>query len=595
MSPRSYFIGKKSLLRFQQIIDSLVFGFAILGFLAVLIDVGGLKDNWHSLFNAIYSISLVSFFLLFSFRIYLNLFLFKRKREKWLVIMELVFVAILLLAQCNLGILIDFATREFLQLAIFVIFVVEISTRSLQLERLKVNPALLFIFSFLVLIIIGAFALMLPISTVSGKFSFIDAIFTSTSAVCVTGLGVVDTGTYFTRFGQNVILVLVSLGGLGVMTFTSFFGLFFKGETSFKNQLIYKDFMGEDKIKNVFSTIIKIVSFTIGVEIVGAILLFVSLNPSDFGGDISEQLYFAFFHAISAFNNAGFQLKAQGLYDPTLLHNHVFHTVVAFLIIFGGLGFYISFNIVDFTRQRLKSRFREWAMAEPYKHVPWVINFNSRIVLRTTAILLVLGTVIFYITEYNSSLKEHEGLGKWLVAFFISVTPRTAGFNNIDMATLTREGMMVTLLFMWIGASPGSTGGGIKTSTFAVATMGIFNIARGRDHIEFARREVANESLLRAFIVISLSLITLGLSTMAVGYFNPEISLDKIVFECFSAFGTVGLSLGITANLTAASKAVISLTMFVGRVGAFTLLLGFLKKAADTKHYRYPTENVIIT
>jgi Trk-type K+ transport system membrane component len=177
----------------------------------------------------------------------------------------------------------------------------------------------------------------------------------------------------------------------------------------------------------------------------------------------------------------------------------------------------------------------------------------------------------------------------------MSVTPRTAGFNNIDMATLTREGILLTILLMWVGASPGSTGGGIKTSTFAVATMGIFNVARGRDHIEFAKREVANEALLRAFIVIALSLVALGFSTLAVGYLNPEISLEKVVFECFSAFGTVGLSLGITAQLTTASKAVISLTMFVGRVGAYTLLLGFLKKAVDTKHYRYPVENVIIT
>ncbi len=595
MPIRSFFTGKKSLLKFQQVIDNLVFGFAMLGFLAIFADVGQLKPSWSDAFEGIYRFTVVFFFLLFCFRAYLNFFLLKRKREKWLAMMELLFLGVLLLSQTDLGLFESLATKGFLQLAIFVIFMVEISTRSLQLERIQVNPALLFIFSFLILIVFGAFALMLPISTVSGKFSFIDAIFTSTSAVCVTGLGVVDTGTYFTRFGQNVILVLVSLGGLGVMTFTSFFGLFFRGEASFKNQLIYKDFTGADQLKNVFSTIVKVVSFTIGVELVGMLLLFVSLSPRDFGFDIGEQLYFAFFHAVSAFNNAGFQLKLQGLADPILMHNHVFHTIIALLIIFGGLGFFISFNIVDYVRERMFTRFRQWFMGDPYKHVPWVINFNSRIVLRTTAILLVVGTGLFYITEYNSSLKEHDGVGKWLVAFFLSVTPRTAGFNNIDMATLTREGMLITLLFMWIGASPGSTGGGIKTSTFAVATMGIFNIARGRDHVEFAMREVANESLLRAFIVIALSLIALGFSTMAVGYYNPEIALDKIVFEVFSAFGTVGLSLGITAQLTTASKAIISLTMFVGRVGMYTILLGFLKKALDAKHYRYPVENVIIT
>ncbi|MCF8246308.1 MAG: hypothetical protein K9J37_16190 [Saprospiraceae bacterium] len=595
MNLRNFFNGKQSVLKFQRIIDNLVFAFAVAGFFAVFVDVGEMHSDWFLDFDQAYRFTLVIFFLLFGFRAYLNYFLLKQKREKWVTFTELTFLIVLLLAQLDIDFLETLATSEFLQLSIFIIFAVEISTRSLQFESLKINPALIFIFSFLVLIIIGAFALMLPISTLSGDFKFIDAIFTSTSAVCVTGLGVVDTGTYFTRFGQNVLLALISLGGLGVMTFTSFFGLFFKGESSFKNQLFYKDVMGEDKLKNVFSTIIKIVTFTIGVEVVGAVILYMGLNTADFGGDVSERIYFAFFHAVSAFNNAGFQLQSEGLHSIMLRDNHFFQSVIALLIIFGGLGFYISFNIVDYGRQRLRARFRQLVLGDAYDHVPWVLNFNSRIVLRTTVILLLAGTVLFYITEYNTSLREHGGVGKWLASFFLSVTPRTAGFNNIDMATMTREGIMVTLLLMWIGASPGSTGGGIKTTTIAVATLGIFNIARGRSHVEFAKREIANESLLRAFIVIALSLIGLGLSILAVGYFNPEISFEKIVFECFSAYGTVGLSLGITSSLTTASKVVVAITMFVGRVGAYTLLLGFLKKAVGTKHYHYPVENVIIT
>ncbi|MBI5914307.1 MAG: ATPase [Bacteroidetes bacterium] len=595
MNLRSFFTTKSSLRPFQRIVDNLVFAFAIAGFLAVFLDIADIHSEWYAFFDTLYHVTLAIFLLLFGFRAYLNRFFFKKKREQWLAVLELVFIAILLLAQSDIGLFDSLSSREFLQLAISVIFMVEISQRSLQLEQIKVNPALLFIFSFLIIIIIGAFALMLPISTTTGNLGFIDAIFTSTSAVCVTGLAVVDTGTYFTRFGQNVLLALISLGGVGVMTFTSFFGVFFRGETSFRNQIIYKDFTGEERLKNVFSTIIKIVTFAVGVEIVGTAVLFSCIGPDDVPGGTGERLYFSFFHAVSAFNNAGFQLRADGLYDVSLRENHFFHTIVAFLIIFGGLGFYISFNIVDYFRQRFRARARQLILGEPYQHVPWVINFNTRIVLRTTAILLVVGTILFFITEYNASLKEHGDLGKWLTAFFLSVTPRTAGFNNIDMAALTREGIMATLLLMWIGGSPGSTAGGIKTSTIAVATLGIFNIARGRRHVEFARREVANESLLRAFIVISLSLIALGFSTLAVGYFNPELSFEIVVFECFSAFGTVGLSLGITAKLTTASKIVVSLTMFVGRVGAYTLLLGLLKKAMDSRHYRYPVENVIIT
>ena len=594
MKLSSFFARKRTRIQLEHTTDLVVFAFAVLGFIAVFIDVGGIHSDWHPYFDWFYHGCLISFLVLFSIRAYLNRFVFKKKRERWIAFLELAFLAVLLLAQYDIEFLQHLSSRDFLQLAISLIFMVEISKRSLGLEKLKVNPPFLFIFSFLILIIIGAFALMLPISTYNG-IGFLDAMFTSTSAVCVTGLAVVDTGTYFTRFGQNVILVLISLGGLGVMTFTSFFGFFFKGQTSFRNQMIYKDFTGEENLRNVFSTIIKIVSLTIGVEIAGAIFLFTSLRPEDFAGGLTERIYFSVFHSISAFNNAGFQLKANGLYDEILRHNYFFQTIISLLIIFGGLGFYIAFNIVTYFQDRLRCRVRQLIFLEPYRYTPWVLNFNTKIVLRTTAILLVAGTLIFYFTEYNSSLKEHEGLGKLVVAFFCSVTPRTAGFNNIDMVALSREGIMITLLFMWIGASPGSTGGGIKTSTIAVATLGIFNIARGRDHIEFAKREIAKESLLRAFIIICLSLIVLGVSTIAVVYFNPDLTMEKITFECFSAFGTVGLSLGITSMLSPASKVVIILTMFIGRVGIFTIMVGILKKTSDARLYRYPVENVIIT
>lgn len=585
---------KRFRLQLERRIDLVVFYFALLGFVAVFVDVGGIHSDWHSYFDKFYHACLILFLASFGLRAYLNRFVFKKRRERWLVLLELAFLSVLLLAQYDIEFLEDLSSRNFLQLAISLIFIVEISKRSLGLEKLKMNPPFLFIFSFLVLIIIGAFALMLPISTQNG-IKLLDALFTSTSAVCVTGLSVVDTGTYFTRFGQNVILALISLGGLGVMTFTSFFGFFFKGEASFRNQMIYKDFTGEENLRNVFTTIIKIVSLTIGVEIVGATLLFFSLDSADFPGGIWERIYFAVFHSISAFNNAGFQLKANGLYDEVLRHNYSFQLVISVLIIFGGIGFYIAFNIVHFIRERIKAHVRHILFMEPYQHKPWVLNFNTKIVLLTTVVLLAVGTLFFFLTEYDSSLKEHEGFGKWVVAFFCSVTPRTAGFNNIDMAAFSREGILITFLLMWIGASPGSTGGGIKTSTFAIATLGIFSIARGRDRIEFAKREIAQESLLRAFIIICLSLIILGMSTLAVGFFNPDLSLEKITFECFSAFGTVGLSLGITSQLSQASKIAIILTMFIGRVGVFTILVGLLKKVRDARFYHYPVENVIIT
>ncbi len=571
----------------------MLFAFAVLGFAAVFFDLGELKSSWSDYFHTFYRVCLAVFVVLFGIRAYLQRFVFRKRRERWMVAMELIFLLVLILSQFHVGFLENYSSRGYLQFAISVIFLVEISRRSLALERLKVDPPLLFIFSFLLIILVGAFALTLPVASVKGV-GFIDALFTSTSAVCVTGLTVMDTGTEFTRFGQNIILTLISLGGLGVMTFTSFFGFFFKGEASFRNQMIYRDFTGESHITNVFGAIIKIVAFTLSVEAAGAIFLFLSLKPEDYP-DVSERIYFSVFHAISAFNNAGFQLKMAGLYDETLRWNYPFQMGIATLIIFGGLGFFISFNVTKYFRQRIVARLRSLILGDPLTHVPWIISFNTRIVIITTFLLLVVGTGIFYATEYNASLKEHEGIGKLVVAFFLSVTPRTAGFNDIDMAVLTREGIMITLLLMWIGASPNSTGGGIKTTTFAVATLGIFNLARGRERIEFGRREVAQESLMRSFIIICLSLIALGFSIFAVVWSNPQLDMVKIAFECFSAFGTVGLSLGITSDLSDMGKLVISLTMFVGRVGTYTILLAILKKAADPKFYRYPVENVIIT
>lgn len=594
MKPSTFFARKKTRQLLERRIDDLVFVFAILGFIAVFIDVGAIQTPWESSFETFYHFNLVLFLALFSFRAYLERFVFERKRKWWLVLMETVFLAFLLLVQTKIGFLEGLASRGLLQFGISLIFLVEISKRSLGLERLKVNPPLLFIFSFVLIIVVGAMGLMLPISTHEG-ISAIDAFFTSTSAVCVTGLTVVDTGAHFTRFGQNVILVLISLGGLGVMTFTSFFGFFFKGGASFRNQLIYKDFTGADTLTEVFSFIKKVVTFTLGVEAVGFLLIYFNLDSSDFPS-LGEKIYFALFHAISAFNNAGFQLKSAGIYDELTRWNYPFQLTICALIIFGGLGFPISFNIVKYLRSRLKVRLRQVVFGEAYRNTPWILNINSRIVLLTSFILLAVGTLALFATEYHASLKEHDSFfGKLISAFFLSVTPRTAGFNNIDMANLSREGILLTMLLMWIGASPSSTGGGIKTTTYAIATLGIFNIARGRMHVEIGKREIAQESLMRAFIIICMSLVALGISTLAVGYFDPQLDLIALTFECFSAFGTVGLSLGITANLSSSSKVVIILTMFIGRVGTYTLLLAILKKALDTKLYKYPVEHVIIT
>jgi len=221
------------------------------------------------------------------------------------------------------------------------------------------------------------------------------------------------------------------------------------------------------------------------------------------------------------------------------------------------------------------------------------INLHTRIVLITSSILIVAGTVLFYIFEYNNTLAEHNGVGKLVTAFFGAVTPRTAGFNSVDNAALKLHTIMIVLLLMWIGASPGSTGGGIKTTTFFIGTLNFFSLARSKDRVEFGGREISNKSVRRAFAIISLSLIFIGGATFLVTMFNPGLPFIAVAFECFSAYSTVGLSMGITASLDTGGRLVIIFIMFVGRVGALTLLIGMLRKV-ETLRYRYPNEELFI-
>ncbi|MBK6619453.1 MAG: hypothetical protein IPG32_00705 [Saprospirales bacterium] len=223
-----------------------------------------------------------------------------------------------------------------------------------------------------------------------------------------------------------------------------------------------------------------------------------------------------------------------------------------------------------------------------------LITLNAKIVLTTTGILLLVGTVVFFFTEYGNSLKEHQTwFGKFTTAFFMSATPRTGGFNTVDYTALTIPTLMVTLLFMWIGASPASTGGGIKTTTFALATLNILAIARGKRRIELASRQISSLAVNRAFAILCLSLIVLGFSVMFVSLFEPQLGLMKVAFECFSAFGTVGLSMGVTPTLSPPSKIVIILTMYIGRIGMINILVGMLRQM-NAEYYQYPKEDILI-
>lgn len=479
---------------------------------------------------------------------------------------------------------------NWMKFVIILTFIREFSELNINYKRTSLNPAQLFIVSFLIIILVGALLLMLPKATYNG-LSFIDAFFTSTSAVCVTGLIVVDTGSYFTTFGQTVILVLIQAGGLGILTFASYFSYFFKGGATYENQLTLSDMTGSNKIGEVFSTFKRVIIITFSIEFFTALFIYFSLEKSLFES-FFERFFFAVFHSVSAFCNAGFSTLPTSLYETGFRYNYPLQIILILAFVLGGLGFPIVVNLIKYLKYFFIKKLR-YVRGREQSHQPWILTLNSRITLVTTSILMVIGTVVFYFNEYNNTLAEHNGFGKVVTALFGATTPRTAGFNTIDMTALNFSTVILIFLLMWIGASPASTGGGIKTNTFAIATLNFLSLAKGKSRIEVYRREIAEISVHRAFAVIALSLMVIGLGVILISIFDSEKSFMSIAFECFSAYSTVGLSLGITAKLSAFSKIVIIGVMFVGRVSMLTVMIAIIKKVKQ-QNYRYPIEEITI-
>jgi Trk-type K+ transport system membrane component len=384
--------------------------------------------------------------------------------------------------------------------------------------------------------------------------------------------------------------VLIQLGGLGIMTFSTFFGLFFKGNLSFKNQLFLKDMLNETNLSGVFKSIVKIVVFTFGIEIIGIVLIFLTLN-----GEIDDRLFVSAFHSISAFCNAGFSTFSNGLMQQGISNNYALHLVIALLVIVGGVGFPVAINFYQFIKQGVKKVLsRIFNPSRAGAHIPNPLTTSTRLVVYTTLALIILGSLLLAISEWNGSLAQRTFFGKIMSVLFASITPRTAGFNTIDYSTIGFSAIFLTIVLMWIGASPGSTGGGIKTTTLALAFLTAFSVARGKDHVEYGRVEFPAESIRRAFTVIFISLLIIGAAVFFLMLFEQgRIGFLPALFECVSAFSTVGLTMGVTPSLTIGGKWVIILTMFIGRLGVLTLLIGVFRKVTF-KAYRYPTENIYI-
>jgi trk system potassium uptake protein len=471
-----------------------------------------------------------------------------------------------------------------------IFFVTEASQVIRLIYRQGVNPSLLFVASFAALILIGALLLLLPNAT-NGRISAVDAWFTSSSAVCVTGLTVVDTATKFTHIGKLIILGLIQIGGLGIMTFAGILSYLTAGSVSFKNQLALKDMLSSDKIGGVISFVARIVTVTFFFEAIGAMAIYYSVEASQFENPL-ERVFFSIFHAVSAFCNAGFSTYTNGLYELPVRFNYSMHLVICLLIILGGMGFPIVFNL--FTR----IRFAVMKPASKLLRIPFnerrvhFLDVTAKLALITTVFLLFFGFVAYYVFEQDASLKQHPTVaGKIMTSFFGAVTPRTAGFNTVDMTTLSLPTVMVYLLLMWIGASPGSTGGGIKTTAIAVAFLNLKSIATGKDRTEFSNVQIGENSVRKAFAIIMLSLLILGVTVLLLSINEQGKPLMALAFEAFSAFATVGLTLGLTPELSTASKILLSFVMLIGRVGMLTILFALVAPARQA-YYRFPREEV---
>ncbi len=579
-----------------QKVQNTSFLLSILGITVLIFEVGFLhKDISEGFFSLFYFIILALGLIIILFR-----YFFENdrpsKKVRFFDVFLLLLYCLLLLSQINflreqLNLFHLFNKMGWVYLGLILYCIREFSATNINLDSKHLNPARLFIGSFILIIFIGTLLLLLPKATHSG-ISAVDALFTATSAVCVTGLIVEDTGTYFTVFGQGIIAALIQLGGLGIMTFASYFSYFFRGKASYENQLVLKDISNTEKLSEVFSVLKKILLLTFGIEFIGAILIFFSVKKSLFDS-FSAQVFFSIFHSISGFCNAGFSTLENSLYEPGFRFNYPLHLIIAGLFILGGIGFPILLNLYKYLKYYINRKFQKIKSPHQIQYVPWVLNLNSRIVLAMTTVLLITGSILFYIFEADNTLAEHSGFGKVFTAFFGAATPRTAGFNSIDISALNFSTLMIIFLLMWIGASPASTGGGIKTSTFAVATLNILSLARGKNRIEVFKREISPISINRSFAIMSLSLMAIGFAVFLIASFDSEKDLLTIAFEVFSAYSTVGLSLGITDQLSTASKLVIIATMFVGRVSMLTFMIALLR---SVKHlnYRYPSEEILI-
>ncbi len=435
------------------------------------------------------------------------------------------------------------------------------------------NPLRTILLGFLAVILIGTFLLMLPISSHGGT-SFVNALFTATSAVCVTGLIVVSM-SHFTLFGQLVILTLIQVGGLGYMSFTSFIFLTFKKKLSYRDKIILKEAFNYPEMHSIVSFFKRIMIFAFTCEFIGAVFLFfVFCSRMGF----SKAVYYAIFHSVSAFNNAGFSLFPNSF--VSYKYNVLLNFTIIILIVLGGIGFVVMDELYLYFRKKIS-----------------FLSLHVKVVLSTTAFLIFVPTIIIYLLEVNGIFHNHGFFGSILVSLFQSVTTRTAGFNTTDLSFMHNSTLFLLIILMFIGASPGGTAGGVKTTVATSVAAAVYSYIRGEDKVVLFNRRIPDEAIYRSLVIVILSFFILSLAAFVLSDIE-SVDFLSALFESVSALSTVGLSvsttnLSLSASFNAIGKLIIILLMFAGRVGLFSFSVALFGKK-KSRSYSLPTGRIFV-
>ncbi len=470
----------------------------------------------------------------------------------------------------------------------------EISSLSISFLTRKTSPTVLFASSFLLFIAVGTGLLLMPRCHYE-DLTFLDALFTATSSVCVTGLSVLDIPTQFTPFGHIIIIALVQVGGLGVMTFTCFFALSITGKGSLQNRMFIKDLISADNMSDIFQTLKHIMYVTFIIEGLAAWVLFYYFRETLPGMPLHDVVFTSVFHSISAFCNAGYSNLPGGLANPALGHSNLLHMTIALTVVFGGLGFPLQSAAINWVKERLRRIGLRiiGRRPQPGSNSLRLINASNRLTFYSHLILLVLGAVLFMILEAGNTQSGEGFVDRAVDSLFLSASARTAGFMYADLSMASGASLVVLILLFWIGCAPMSTGGGIKVTTFAVCILNLRNVLLGKDSIEIFGRRISQSSVQKAFATMALSIGAVLISTIVLKLLMPEVETIRLFFESISALSTVGLSMDLTQSLSVGAQLVVIVDMFIGRIGVMAFLLIFITPGAPQR-YKYPSENIMI-